>query len=239
MGTEQPERSQRSSDTDTAPAADAAETNEPPTDALLRAALAAMVDNLAAFGNELSNATQLFHDLQARDGGRIGCMMALKAVIDFCDNAGVGQESRRPLLQLYVALASAENGATDPILRVVSRANAPPLTDAETRQRGCLAGAMEALMRGGSRPDDAARWVANKSRKMTAAGRVKTDLWKAVKKWRVAAMGGNKAQDWDAIAYFTACKMLDQGIATGQQGAEKLLKMAAAEGTIQETPELS
>jgi len=198
-----------------------------------------MVDNLAAFGNELSKAAQLFHDLQTKDGGRVGCMMALKAVIDFCDNAGMGQESRRPLLQLYVALDSAENGATDPILRVASRPNAPPLTDAEMRQRGCLAGAMEALIRSGSRPDDAARWVASRSRKMTAAGRVKTDLWKAVKKWRVAAMSGDKTQNWDAIAFFSACKGLDQKVATGQQGAEVLLKMAAAEGAIQETPELS
>lgn len=239
MGTEQPKRPQRPSDKDTAPDAEAAETDEPPTDALVRAALDAMVDNLAAFGNELNKAAQLFQDLQSKDGGRVGCMMALKAVIDFCDNAGLGQECRRPLLQLYNALASAENGATDPILRVIPRSSAPPLTDATMRQRGCLAGAMEALIRSGSRPDDAARWVASRSRKMTAAGRVKTDLWKAVKTWRVAAMGGDKTQDWDAIAFFAACKLLDQGVATGQQGAEVLLKQAAAEGAIQETPGLS
>ena len=69
---------------------------------------------------------------------------------------------------------------------------------------------------------------------MMAAGRVKVDLWKAVKGWRVRAKGGDAMQDLDACAFQAACEVLDQGGATGQQGAEVMLKMAAALGTIQE-----
>ena len=166
-------------------------------------------------------------------------MMALKAVVEFCDRAGLGPERRRPLRQLYLALESLENGAIDPLLKSKALPGAPPLTGAERWQRGCLAAAMEALIRGGFKPNDAARWVARRSRKMTASGRVKTDLWKAVKKWRVNAMSGDRTADRDALAFRTACEVLGQGIAVGQQGAEILLQAAAAEGTIQETPGLS
>ena len=213
--------------------------DDPPADALLTSALAGITANLVAFGNELGEAAQLFREIQAIDGGRVGCMMALKAVIDFCDSMGVEQERRHPLLKLFVALQSAEAGAVDPLLKVSPRPNAPPLTVAEKWQRGCLAGAMEALIRGGFKPDDAARWVANRSRKMMAAGRVKTDLWKAVKSWRVAASGGDPTQDQDACAYRVACELLETGVGVGQQGAEVLVEKAAAEGTIQETPPLS
>lgn len=130
-------------------------------DAVLRSALDAIIDNLAVFAGELDGAAKLFRDTQTLDGGRIGCMVALKAVVDFCDRAELGPKRRHPLLQLYVALESADNGAVDPLLKVTLQAGAPPLTEAERRQRGCLAAAMEALIRGGAKPDDAARWVAH------------------------------------------------------------------------------
>jgi len=191
-----------------------------------------MIDSLAVFAGEMDEAAELFRDTQALDRGRVGCQVALKAVVDFCDRSGLPPECRLPLERLIIALESAENGAVDPLLRVEMQAGAPPLTVAERRQRGYLAAAMEALMRAGSKPNDAARWVANRSRYMIAAGRVKTDLWKAVKSWRVTAKVGSKTDDWDTIAYCAACEALDQGIVPGQQGAEVLLQKAAAEGTI-------
>ena len=233
MGRQRSQRSRRQTDADALPSA------AQPVNTGFRPALVVMPANGWALADELGEAAQHFHAVQAVDGGRRGCMMALKAVIDFCDYMGLGQERRRPLLQLFVALESAENGAVDPLLGVASRPNAPPLTEAERRQRGCLAAAMEALIRGGSKADDAARWVANRSRKLTTAGRVKTDLWKAVKSWRVAAKGGDITRDRDAFAFRVACEAMDNGAPTGQQGAEAMLRMAEAEGTIQETPGLT
>lgn len=217
--------------------ADTGPSDTPASYALLR--LTVMPANLATFVDKLDEAALLFHEAQATDGGRIGCMAALRAVIDFCDRAGLGRERRGPLMQLFVALQSAEKGAVEPMLKVASRPNAPPLTEAEKRQRGCLAAAMEALIRDGLKPDDAARWVAGRSGRMIAASRVKTALWKAVKHWRVTAMGGDVAGDMDAWAFRVACEQLDKGIAVGPQGAEAMLKMAAAQGTIQESPPLT
>lgn len=157
MGTQRCERSRRQKDADQAPKADHTKRINPTENDLLRSALAGVTANLVAFADDLDEAAQLFRDVQAVDGGRIGCMWALRAVIDFCDRAGLGQDRRRPLLQLFVALESAESGAIDPILEVMPRPNAPPLTEAVRRQRGCLAAAMEALIRGGSKPDDAAK----------------------------------------------------------------------------------
>lgn len=205
----------------------------------LKSALAATMGNIAVLTHELDEAAQISLETQALDGGRAGCMMALKAVVEFCDRAGLGPKRRHPLRRLYLALESVENGATDPLLKSEVRSGAPPLTGAERWQRGCLAAAMEALIRGGFKPNDAARWVARRSGKMTAAGRVKIDLWKAVKSWRVTAMGGDRTQDRDALAFQTACEVLGHGIAVGQQGAEILVRAAAAEGTIQETPGFS
>lgn len=74
---------------------------------------------------------------------------------------------------------------------------------------------------------------------MMAADRVQTDLWKAVKRWRVTARGGDITQDRDAFAFRIACEVLDKKAGVGQQGAEAMLRMAAAEGTIQETPPLT
>lgn len=226
MSAQPPEDSGAKSDADPAAVAN------PSADDPLRSALAAMINNLAVLTHELDGAAQLSLETQALDGGRVGCMMALKAVVEFCDRARLGPERRRPLMQLILALESAEKGAIDPLLKVQSRSGAPPLTEAERRQRGCLAAAMEALMRDGVNANDAARWVANRSRKMRAARRIKTDLWRVVKGWRVAAMGGNKAEDRDTLTYYAACEVLGQGIAVGQQGAEALLRIAAAEGTI-------
>lgn len=212
--------------------ADPAGTANPSEDVLLRSALAAMTANLAVLTDELDGAAQLSLGTQALDGGRVGCMMALKAVVEFCDRARLGPERRRPLMQLILALESAEKGAIDPLLKVQSRSGAPPLTEAERRQRGCLAAAMEAMIRGGFKLDDAARWVARRSHKMMAGRRVKNDLWKAIKSWRVAAMSGEKTEDRDALTFHAACGVLGQGIPVGQQGAEVLLQIAAAEGTI-------
>lgn len=226
MSAQPPEDSNTKANDD--PAGTACLTEDDP----LRSALAAMTANLSAFAAELDEAAQLFRDIQALDGGRVGCQTALKAVVDFCNRMGLSSECRLPFERLIVALESAENGAIDPLLKFEARLGAPPLTVAERRQRGLLAAAMEAIMRAGSKPNDAARWVADRSHNMITAGRVTTDLWKAVKHWRVTAMGGDKTQDWDAIAYYVACEALGQGIVTGKQGAEVLLRKAAAEGTI-------
>lgn len=212
--------------------ADPAEVADPTKGAVLGFALDTMINNLAVFAGEMNEAAELFRDTQALDRGRVGCQMALKAVVDFCDRSGLPSECRLPLGRLINALESAENGAVDPLLRVEMQAGAPPLTVAERRQRGYLAAAMEALIRAGSKPNDAAKWVANRSRNMIAAGRVKTDLWKAVKSWRATAKLGSGTEDWDTIAYRAACEALDQCIVPSQQGAEVLLQQAAAEGTF-------
>lgn len=194
---------------------------------------------IAGLGLNLAAAARHFRADHAVNGGRIGVMLALAAVVDFCDQAGMAKEQRDPLFQLFLALQSADDGARSPLLQVTSRAGAPPLTDAERYQRGCIAGAMEAMMRGGATPDAAAKWVAKRAHNMAAAARVKAALWKAVKSWRVTAAGGDPNQDRDTLAYRTACEMFDQGRPVGEQAAETILRLAAVQGTIQETPGLS
>ena len=76
--------------------ADPAEFGNSNEDDVLRSALAATISNLAVLTHELDEAAQLSLETQALDGGRVGCMMALKAIVKFCDRAGLGPERRHP-----------------------------------------------------------------------------------------------------------------------------------------------
>ena len=218
--------------------ADPSHSDDEAYNASIRSVLAEAMAKIALFEDELDKAAKVFYATQSKDGGRIGCMMALQAAVDFCDDVYIGQERRYPFLHLFHALNSAENGASDRLFRVVHPPHRPPSTDAEIRQRGFLAAAMEALIRGGYKPDDAAKWVAQWARTMIVArgARVNTPLWKSVKRWREKAMSGNKHQDLDTVAFHTACEAMEQGKGIGQQGAEKMLEMAAAAGTFLENP---
>ncbi len=192
---------------------------------------------LAELGARLDHATETFRSNQQWNGGRLGCMEALAALIIFSDQLGWGQDRRMPLLQLFHALQTAEDGAVDPLLTVNRRAGAPPLSLAELQQRGYLAAAVEALFRNGVPLKQAAKWVAERSHEMPAAARVKqAALWKAVRTWRVTAMGGNIHNDTDAIAFRAACDALDKGPMKGKAAAEWLVLRAATLGKTQETP---
>lgn len=199
---------------------------------LLNSALTNLTATLVTLAAELDNAAQIFAEEQGTDGGRVGCKAALQAVVDFCDRAGLGPERRTPLMRLYNALVSAENGARDPLLNIKSRPNAPPLTEAAKRQRGLLAAAMEAQFRGGLTLDNAAKWVAARSKRMIAAQRGKATLWKQIKSWRVTASGGDVTRDPDTNAYRFACTMFDDGMPVGTPGAQAFLNLAEREGSI-------
>lgn len=191
---------------------------------------------LAELGARLDHATETFRDNQQWNGGRLGCMEALAALIIFSDQLGWGQDRRMPLLQLLHALQTAEDGAAAPLLTVNRRAGAPPLSLAVLQQRGYLAAAVEALFRNEVPLEQAAKWVAERSRKMPAARVKRAALWKAVITWRVTAMGGDIHNDTDAIVFRAACDALDKGPMKGKEAAEWLVLRAATLGKTQETP---
>lgn len=200
------------------------------------------LQSLRAFGAALDDATELLRATEQIDGGRCGCMTALAAVIDLCDLLGWPPERRLTFWRLFLALQAADEGKDDPMLRIRKGHGRPPLTDAERAQRGHLAAAVEALIRDGMTPEGAAKQVAKRAGRMATAARAKeSPLWKALLKWREAAMGGNVPDDRDALIFRTTCQMLDttQGPVALADLAGGLIAKAEQFGKIQENPPFS
>lgn len=129
----------------------------------------------------------------ARYNGRLGVMLALKAVLEYVvapDHESDPKEKMEamkivaPLTALASALASLDRGLVEPMLKRAQSGNAPPLGLSDLLNRAHAAAAMHALMKGGYSRKEAARYVAKKIEGRTYAQVERGELWQAVARWR-------------------------------------------------------